>query len=155
MIKKTLLVVTSLGVVLVALAYIMYVRNQAPTVRPISAAEAANPDKPYVVKLHAQWCPVCMLTKGVWPQIDETYSSRVNLVVFDFTNQATTEASRAEAKRLGLEKFFEENAGSTGTIVTLDGRTKEVTSSINGSRNFAEYRAAIDATLKGATKQSR
>lgn len=152
MIKKTLLVVTSLSVVLVALAYIMYVRNPAPTVRAISAAEAANPEKPYVVKLHAQWCPVCMLTKAVWRQIEATYSTRVNLVVFDFTNQATTDASRAEAKRLGLEKFFEDNAGSTGTIVALNGRTKQVTASINGSRDFAEYRAAIDATLNGETK---
>ncbi|GAC1461149.1 MAG: hypothetical protein PVSMB1_11530 [Gemmatimonadaceae bacterium] len=151
MIKKALLVVTSLGLVLVALAFIMCVRNPAPAVRAISAADAADLQKPYVVKLHAQWCPVCMMTKEVWPQIEATYSTRVNLVVFNFTNQATTDASRAEAKRLGLGKFFEDNAGSTGTIMVLDGRTKEVTASINGSRDFAEYRAAIDATLKGKT----
>ena len=152
MIKRTLLVVSSLGVVLVAFGYVMYVRNPAPIVPAISAAEAANPSKPYVVKVHAQWCPVCMLTKGVWSQIEDMYSRRVNLVVLDFTNQANTAASRTEAKRLGLEKFFDEYAGATGTIVVLDGRTKEVTASINGSREFAEYRAAIDATLKGGTK---
>ena len=150
--KKAVLVVTSLGVVLVAFGSIMYVTNLAPAVPAISVVEAAHSGKPYVVKLHAQWCPVCMLTKGMWSQIESTYSRRVNLVVLDFTNQANTDASRAEAKRLGLEEFFDEHAGWTGTIVVLDGRTKEVTASINGSRDFAEYRAAIDATLQVATR---
>jgi thiol-disulfide isomerase/thioredoxin len=152
MIKKALLVLTSLGVALIAVGYIMYVRNPAPTVPEISAVEAASPGKPYVVKLHAQWCPICMLTKGVWSQIESTYAGRVNLLVLDFTNQATTDASGAEARRLGLEKLFDEYAGATGTIVVLDGRSREVTASINGNRDFADYRAAIDATLSGAIK---
>jgi thiol-disulfide isomerase/thioredoxin len=152
MIKKTLLAVASLTIVLVAFAYIMYLRNITPLVPVISSAEAANPSKPYVVKLHAQWCPVCMLTKPVWSQIVATYSMRANLVVFDFTNQATTDTSRAEAKRLGLEKFFAENAGWTGTIAILDGRRKELVKSIHGSRDFDEYRSAIDATLQAVTR---
>ena len=151
MIKKALLGVASVSVLLVAIGYVLYARNPAPTVPAVSATEAASARKPYVVKLHAKWCPVCMLTKGVWAHIDATYSTRVNLVVFDVTNQATTDASRADAKRLGLEKFFDENAGWTGTIAVIDGRTKEVTASIHGSRDFAEYREAIDATLKGVT----
>ena len=148
MIKKTLLALSSLVAVLAAFGFILYSTNPMPAVPAISDAEAGNPSKPYVVKLHAQWCPVCMLTKDVWSQIEDTYSMRANLVVLDFTNQANTDRSRAEAKRLGLETFFDEYAGATGTIVVLDGRTKEVTASINGSRNFAEYRAAIDAVLK-------
>jgi hypothetical protein len=54
MIKKTVLTVASLTVVLVALACVMYLRNTTPIVPVISSAEAANPSKPYVVKLHAQ-----------------------------------------------------------------------------------------------------
>jgi thioredoxin family protein len=152
MIKKGLLAISSLVVGLLAFGLIMYIGNPAPTVPAISAAEVANPTKPYVVKLHAQWCPVCMVTKGIWSQIEDTYSGRVNLVVLDFTTQANTDASSAEAKRLGLEEFFDEYAGATGMIVVLDGRTKEVTASINGSRDFAEYGAAIDGTLKGPTR---
>jgi hypothetical protein len=49
------------------------------------------------------------------------------------------------------QKGFDEYAGATGTIVVLDGRTRKVTASIGGSRDFAPYRAAIDATLKGGT----
>ena len=151
MIKKALLGVTVLVVALVGVASAMYVWNATPTVPPISL-EAANTRRPYIVKLHAQWCPICMLTKTVWSQIEVAYSGRANFVVFDFTNQTTTDRSRAEAKRLGLEKFFDENAGSTGTIAILDGRTKEETASIHGIRGFEEYRAAIDASLHAVTK---
>jgi thiol-disulfide isomerase/thioredoxin len=148
-IKTALLVVTLLGVLLVGAGAVMYSRNAAPAVPPIPATEAATPSKPYVVKLHAQWCAVCMITKNVWSEIEKTYAGRVNLVVLDFTTDANTEASRAAATRLGLAQFFDEYGGATGTIVVLDGRRK-VTASINGSRDFAEYRAAIDAALAAA-----
>jgi thiol-disulfide isomerase/thioredoxin len=150
MIKKVLLVVAVLSAVLIAAGAILYVNNAAPAVPPVSATEAATMGKPYVVKLHAQWCPVCMITKDVWTQIEKSYAQRVNLVVLDFTSDANVAASRAEAARLGLTKFFDEYGGATGSIVVLDGRTKDVTASISGSRDFAEYRAAIDATLAGA-----
>lgn len=152
MIKKSLLVATSLVVMLVVVGVVLYVRNATPIVPAISAAEAGNPNKPYVVKIHAQWCPVCMMTKPVWSQIAAAYSGRVNLVVFDFTNGATTARSRAEATRLGLEKFFDENAGWTGTIAVIDGRTKEVAALIHGGRDFGEYREAIDASLRHQPK---
>jgi thiol-disulfide isomerase/thioredoxin len=148
MIKKALLGLISAVTVLAAAGYVMYATNTAPTVPAISAAEAAKTDKPYVVKLHAQWCPKCMMTKDVWSQIEAMYAERVNLVVLDFTNDANTEASRAEAERLGLDQFFDEYGGVTGTIAVLDGRTKEVTASIDGNRDFADYRAAIDAILE-------
>ena len=147
--KKVLAGATLLFGALLAAAAILYVRNAAPAVPAVSVAEAQTSGKPYVVKLHAQWCPVCMITKDVWTQIEKAYAPRVNLVVLDFTTDADAEASRAEATRLGLTKFFDEYGGATGSIVVLDGRTKEVTASINGSRDFADYRTAIDAALAG------
>lgn len=149
-IKKALFVVTLMLAVLISTAAILYVRNTAPSVPPVSPVEAAQTGKPYVIKLHAQWCAVCMITKDVWTQIEKTYAQRVNLVVLDFTTDADAEASRVEATRLGLTKFFDEYGGATGSIVVLDGRTKEVAASINGSRDFAEYRTAIDTALAGA-----
>jgi thiol-disulfide isomerase/thioredoxin len=153
MIKKAILAITVLAVVLVASGFVLYARNSAPVVPPLSAADVAQRGKPYVVKLHAKWCPICMVTTGVWSEIKKAYSGRVNLVVLDFTNDANTEKSRAEAARLGLTKMFDEYAGATGMIVVVDGRTREVTSAIKGSRHFAEYQAAIDAALDGAIKR--
>lgn len=148
-------VVLSTAVIVVALAAVgtfLYLGNATPTMPPISTAEAAAAGRPWVVKLHAQWCPVCMLTKGVWSAIEQAYAGQVRFAVFDFTTDATTEASRAEAERLDLTAFFEEAAFATGPIIVLDGRTKEILAWINGSRDFAEYRAAIDAALQAAAR---
>ena len=150
MIKKILFGLSVLLVTSIGAGAIMYVGNAAPSVPPVSPVEAAKTGKPFVVKLHAQWCAVCMITKDVWTQIEKAYAQRVNLVVLDFTTDVNVEASRAEATRLGLTKFFDDYGGATGSIVVLDGRTKEVTASISGSRDFADYRTAIDAALAGA-----
>ena len=143
MLKKISLVLVASIALLAAAGYALYATNSAPAV----SAGAAVPGNPYVVKLHAQWCPICMLTKGVWSEIDAEYSSRANLVVFDFTNEATTQASRVEAARLGLERFFDEHSGWTGTIAVLDARTKDVAATVHGIHDIADYRAAIDASL--------
>ena len=148
MIKKILITVLSFGAVLVAAALVMFAINPAPKVERISSTESG---RPYVVKLHARWCAVCALTKPAWSEIEKTYSTSVNLVVFDFTNSATTEASRNEAGRIGLETFFEEQAGGTGTIAVLDGRTKKAITVLEGRRSRAGYHAAIDAALKTPT----
>ena len=145
--------VIAFGMALVALTAIgLYLTNATPSVPALSAADATATDRPWVVKLHAQWCPVCRLTKGVWSRIEQTYGARVRLVVFDFTDDETTAASRAEAARLGLTEFFDESSFATGPIVVLDSSTKEIRAWINGSRDFAEYGAAIDAALAEATR---
>jgi thiol-disulfide isomerase/thioredoxin len=145
LIRKLLVAVASLGFVVAALVAVAYVTNATPVVPRIGAA-TVDSARPYVVKLHAQWCPVCRIGKGAWSEIEEAYAGQVNLLVLDFTNEATTAASRVEAQRLGLEAFFEEYAGVTGPVAVLDGRTREVTAMVSG-RDFAPYRAAIDETL--------
>ena len=150
MIKKTLIASLFVALVLAVLGILMFATNPAPQVARISTSES---DKPYVVKLHARWCAVCALTKPAWSEIERAYSARVNLVVFDFTNGTATDASRNEAKRIGLDTFFEEYAGWTGAIAVLDGRTKKVVTVGEGRRSIAEYRAAIDAALKGPTRR--
>jgi thiol-disulfide isomerase/thioredoxin len=121
--------------------------NPAPTVPPVSAVDLSTASTPYVIKLHARWCPVCMVTKDQWASVQAAYQGRVRLVVFDFTTDATTEASRADAKRMGLDAIFEDYVGETGTVLVVDGVTKDVKDSLHGNRELAEYRAAIDAAL--------
>ena len=150
MIRRLLLAATAIGVALVGTVAILYLLNAPPRVPTVSAADAAASSKPYVVKLHAQWCPYCILTKDEWSQIERTYAGRVHLVVLDFTSEAATERSRAEAERLNLGRFFDEYVGATGIVVVLDGRTLEVTAEIGGNRPLADYRAAIDAALATA-----
>lgn len=148
--RRAVAVALAVVVALIGAGAFLYARNATPAVPPIATADAAAPGAPWVVKLHAQWCPVCMLTKGMWSEIEQAYSGRVRLAVFDFTNAETTAASRAEAERLGLGAVFEEAGFATGPILVLDGGTKEIVAWINGSRDFADYRAAIEPALAAA-----
>jgi len=147
MLKRTLVVALAVVALATGAGALLYARNTTPDVRPIATADAVADGPPWVVKLHAQWCPVCMLTKGMWSEIEQSYSGRVRFAVFDFTDEATTAASRAEADRLGLAHVFAEAAYATGPILVLDGRSREIVAWINGSRNFADYRSAIDEAL--------
>lgn len=150
MLKRLAVGVGFLLVSVVAVGYGLYLSNRAPVVAQIASADATTAGKPYVVKLHAQWCVYCLATKDEWQQIEKAYAGRVNLVVLDFTNEAKTNASRAEAARLGLKEFYDEYEGATGMIVVLDSRTRRVRAEIIGSRDFDAYRAAIDAALTDA-----
>lgn len=122
--------------------------NPAPSVPAVSAEGPATARNPYVIKLHARWCPVCMVTKDEWANVQAAYQGRVRFVVFDFTTEATAERSRTEAKRIGLDPIFDEYVGETGTVLVLDGVTREVTNSLHGNLALAEYQAAIDAALR-------
>ena len=145
--KKALFLALALCLLLTAGGAGLYAWNRAPAVPPVSAV----PDgRPYVIKLHAQWCPKCLMTKGAWSQLQDAYMNRVNFLVFDFTDQGTTDASGVEARRVGLGEFFE-TAGGTGSVIVLDGRTREVRAWISGVHGFAEYAAAIDETLRKAS----
>jgi thiol-disulfide isomerase/thioredoxin len=145
LLKRLVLGVIALAAVLAATGVILYQSNAAPVTPALSAAEIALRDKPVVVKMHAKWCPKCMLQKGVWSEVEDAYAGRVHLVVLDFTDDDTTRAAERDARRLGLDAFFEEYAGATGFVVVLN-RNREVSSEVGG-RDFAPYRAAIDAAL--------
>ena len=145
--RKSLCVTLATVVALLAAAAFLYSRNTTPVVPQLATSEAVAAGSPWVVKLHAQWCPVCMLTKDMWSQIEQTYAGRVRLAVFDFTNEKTTAASRAEAERLGLGVVYDEAAFATGSVLVLDGRGQGIVAWLNGSRDFADYRAAIDSAL--------
>jgi hypothetical protein len=134
-----------LGLLVTAMAG-LYVANRAPAAAPISNDEARGADRPFIIKLHAQWCPACMVTKDVWARVHETYAGRVHPVVFDFTNDETTAVAEIEARRLGLEPVFYEYSGATGIVVVFDGRTRQVTAEVGG-RDFEAYRTAIDEAL--------
>jgi thiol-disulfide isomerase/thioredoxin len=125
----------------------LYAWNTVPPTVSIPSAESARGGKPYVVKLHAQWCPKCLMTKGAWTELQEKYSGRAHFIVFDFTNQRTTDASGVEANRLGLGEFFD-SAGGTGSVIVLDGVTKDVRSWLGGVRDVSDYSAAIDEALR-------
>jgi len=131
-----------------------YLTNTAPPPPAIDAEGAKASGRPYLLKLHAQWCPKCMLTRGVWSQVVKAYQGKVNIAVLDFTTDESTHASRTQATKLGLEELFKEYAGVTGIVLVLDGRTKRVSAEIGATREFRVYAEAIDDAIRNATAKS-
>jgi thiol-disulfide isomerase/thioredoxin len=149
MIRKLLVTTGVLVLALVGTVAILYAANGAPSVTPISTADITGSSKPYVVKMHARWCPYCLLQKDEWSRIEQAYAGRVNFVVLDATNDAAIERSRLDAERLNMRQFFEEYNGATGLVVVLDGRTKEVLAEVGGNAPFDVFQSAIDGALAG------
>lgn len=147
MVMKALRVAAIGALVIAGTVAGLYLTNGAPEVLLPSDAEVAAASKPYVIKMHAQWCPKCRLQKGVWSEVAEAYADRAHFVVFDFTDEGTTAQARATAKRLGLTAVFEEYVGATGFVVVLD-RSRGVRAEVGGSE-FAVYRDAIEGALSG------
>lgn len=145
--RKWTAVVLVVALLLVGTVGLMIALNPAPQVPAVSASEVLETKRPYVIKLHARWCVVCMLTKASWTTVQEAYAGKLRFVVFDFTTDATAEASRGEASRLGLSAVFEEYGGETGTVLVLDGASREVLHALRGHHPLEDYRAAIDAAL--------
>jgi thiol-disulfide isomerase/thioredoxin len=147
MLKKALLTLGTVALVVAGVVTFLYTTNRPPQVRALSETEIADSGRPVLVKLHAQWCPVCMATKGVWSQLEEAYRDRVNFVVLDFTDERTTALAAVEARRINLEGVFNEYAGATGLVLVVDGRTRAVKAEVGGVRGFTAYQADIDAAL--------
>ena len=145
MVKRVISVVAASLVLLAGTGAGLYMANGAPAVAPMAPADARTV-KPLVVKVPARWCPKCLMTMDVWSEIESTYAGRVNLLVLDFTNEQTTEASEAEVRRLGLDGLLDSLDG-TGSIAVVDAATRRVSASISGSRDLAEYKRAIDEAL--------
>jgi hypothetical protein len=146
--RRALLAVGTLTVAAVVAVGGLYLSNAAPAAPVLSAVEASDQAKPFVVKLHAQWCHKCLLTQGMWARVDDVYGSRVKRVVFDFTSDESTERTRVEATRLGLERLYDAYNGVSGAVIVLDPRTKEVLADIDGSRDFSAYQRAIDQAIQ-------
>jgi thiol-disulfide isomerase/thioredoxin len=145
--RKTIIGAGSALVGLVAVAGFLYLANSPPAVPPVPVSEVAAPSKPFVVKLHARWCPVCMQTKDEWSEIAREYGNRVNLFVFDSTNETTIAASQRQAAALGLDRIFEDYHGASGMVLVIKPGTRQVETSVAGNHSFESYRAAIDAAL--------
>jgi hypothetical protein len=147
---RTILRLLALAVSAAALGVAwLLVSNPAPATPAVPADVTDR--RPYVIKLHARWCPVCMMTKDVWTTVEETYGPKVRLVVFDFTTEATTEKTGVSASHLGLDSIFEAYRGETGTVLVVDGATKSVEHSLHGDLEWSEYAAAIDSVLAKAS----
>jgi len=106
--------------------------------------------KPYVVKIHADWCGSCKALESVWKRIETDLGDRAIAVTLDVSDRVAYTESLAVAERLGISDFFQEYRSRTGTIAVLACHTREPVAIMYGERDLEKYRAAI-ARASGAS----
>ncbi len=120
----------------------------------VTTAQAAKPlaqelqGKPVVVDIYADWCAGCKKIEPTLSALKKEYGSKANFVVFNVTDKKTTEASLAEAKKLGLEDIFAEYKSKTATVAVMNPATGEVVKLFQKNDNKADYVAALDTTME-------
>jgi len=100
--------------------------------------------KVYVVKIHADWCGSCQATESVWERVRKEIGDRATVVKLDVSDRVEYNQSMTEARRLGIESFFQEYRSRTGVVAILDCRTREPVEILNGERDFEKYLQAVD-----------
>jgi thiol-disulfide isomerase/thioredoxin len=112
---------------------------------PASASEgsASESTRPFIVKIHADWCGTCTRLEPVWERLEAEYGGLARLVVLDVTDRAAHERSRELATRLGLSGFFDAHKSKTGTVAVLDGRSGRPVQVFKGELDFAAYESAL------------
>ena len=127
----------------VGLAVALLLSTLVTAVRAEDAAELSE-TKPYVVKIHADWCGTCRMLEPTWLKIESELGDRAHLVQLDVSDRAAAKRSLAEAERLGLGEFFLEYRGSTGTIGVIDGNTFKPVAIMRGESDFSKYQEAVE-----------
>ena len=137
MAKKAIRLPSGLG--LMGLALAVFISSTATA----KDAPGACVSKPYVVKIHADWCGTCKKLARVWEGIVSSLEEQATIVTFDVTDRAAYEHSRDEAERLGIGEFFAEYRKRTGAVAILDCKTREPVEILIGEPDVARYREAL------------
>src|SRR5258708_25824694 len=100
-------------------------------------------NKPLVVVVYADWCPLCQKLKPALALINERYAGKIRFVRLDVTTEETTAKTNAQARTLGLEQFFEKNRETTSLVMIQDPAGHEVFRALH-DYDFQHYATVLD-----------
>lgn len=104
--------------------------------------------KPVLIDIYASWCPSCKNIAPTLSQLEQQYAGKVEFVVLDVTDKATTDKAIAKAKELGLSQFLETNKAQTGSLTIVDPATGQILAQHRNNANLADYTTVLDTALK-------
>ena len=104
--------------------------------------------KPVLVDIYASWCPACKNIAPTLSQLEQQYAGKVEFVVLDVSDKATTAQAEAKAKELGLSDFLDANKAQTGTVTIVNPATGQILAQHRNNANLADYTTVLDTALK-------
>lgn len=109
-------------------------------------SKSGSKAKPIVALIRADWCSACKQVEPIIQDLMQSYSGKLNLIVFDVSNEETTAQAMEKAKSLGLSAFFEANKKSTSTVGVFKNKREVFKTTHNPDR--AVYVQAFDKAIK-------
>lgn len=103
--------------------------------------------KPVVVDIYASWCPACKNIAPTVSQLKKQYEGKVNFVVLDVSDRASTAKSEAIARELGLSDFFAANKTQTGSLTIIEPSTGKILAQHRNNANKAAYTKVLDTAI--------
>ncbi|PZU98785.1 MAG: thioredoxin [Pseudanabaena sp.] len=121
--------------------------------KSVSSASIGSPlaqklqGKPVVVDVYASWCSACKNIAPTVSELKKEYDGKVEFVVLDVSDKATTAAAEATAQELGLSKFLAENKTQTGSLTIVDPATGKILAQHRNNADKMAYTKVLDAAL--------
>ena len=112
-------------------------------------SDASDTEKPFIVKIHADWCGTCTRMNSTFDELDAKLGSKTRIVVLDVTDRDALGRSTQEADRLGIRGFFDRYKGKTGTVGVLNGATREPVKVMKGETDISAYESAVALATEG------
>jgi thiol-disulfide isomerase/thioredoxin len=111
-------------------------------------AKTPKARRPTVAIIRADWCSACQKLEPTMMELKNQYGDRIDFVMLDVSDDEKTAQSAAEARKLGLGKFFESNKQKTSTVVVLDSSHKIVFQTMQNFDRDAYVKAFNDVLAK-------
>lgn len=99
-----------------------------------------------MVEIYASWCPACQSIKPVLETLRKKEGSAIHWIQFDVSNTASAKSSAAQAKKLGLAKFFKRNRSQTSLVSIINPETGTVVNTFRAQPKPDPYLKAIQTT---------
>ncbi len=110
--------------------------------------QAARQPETIALVFYADWCPACKVLDPKVQQVRPAFKDRSILwVTLDQTDKESRQAEYLAAA-LGAADAWKNNAGKTGFVVLIDGKTKAVVGKLTSDQMPEQIRQAL-ASVKG------
>ncbi len=112
----------------------------------------AVPPVVIAVKFYADWCSSCKVMATTYKEFQTKFDTQPVLhVVLDHTRKYDRQQSAYLAVSLGLGKVWEKYANKTGFILLVDGKTREVITTLTKNHTLKEMGVALQKAVDKAS----